>query len=262
MNADFLICVHPSKNIIMRFITIFISCFLIFGCFSKSEIQTETIVPVVTSPIATATIEPQKIGSNEVECQNIKGIIGSANISFGGKTVLHFYEIPNTSQSPAQTLRFYEDKKLKMDSFKAEGRKSYNLLNPEMHKLDYYIFDLAVKNRRNGWLEVIVDNKTNETLWLQENKDVKFKDWLQDMKTSFAIGRLNKESNPLLTKPAAMAERVVFKGDESFEVTEIKGNWIKVNSKNLPSETTKKSVSGWIRWRNDDCLLIEMYPFA
>ena len=246
----------------MRFITIFISCFIIFGCSLKSEIQSETIVPVVASPVAKSTIEPQKIVSNDVECQNINGIIGSADISFDGKTVLQFYEKSNVSQSPAQTLRFYEDKELKMDSFKVEGEKSYNLLNPAMHKLDYYIFDLAVKSRLNNWLEVVVDNKTNETLWLQENKNVKFKDWLQDMKTSFAIGRLNKESNPLLTKPNATAEKAVYNGDESFDVIEMKGDWIKVNSKNLPSETTKKSVIGWIRWRENNCLLIEMYPFA
>lgn len=246
----------------MRFITIFISCFIIFGCSSKSEIQSETVVPVVASPVAKSTIEPQKIVSNDVECQNINGIIGSADISFDGKTVLQFYEKPNASQSPAQTLRFYEDKELKMDSFKAEGEKSYNLLNPDVHKLDYYLFNLPAKTRLNGWLEVVVDDGTNETLWLKESKNVEFKDWLQDMKTSFAIGRLNKENNPLLTKPDPTAQKVIFDGDESFDVIEMKGDWIKVNSKNLPSETTKISITGWIRWRDNNCLLIEMYPFA
>lgn len=247
----------------MRFITILVFCLFIFGCSPNAKIQSETVVSIATSPIATPTIETQKPVPNTFECQNITGIIGSADISFDRKTVLYFYEKPDASQMPAQTLRFYEDKELKMDSFKAEGKKSYNLLDPEMHKLDYYLFDLAVKSRRNGWLEVIVDDNTKEMLWLQENKSVKFKDWLQDMKTSFAIGRLNAESNPLRAKPDANAEKMNFDGNDSFNVIEMKGNWIKVNSQNMPSEATKKSISGWIRWRdNNSCLLIEMYPFA
>lgn len=264
MNADFIFDLRSFIKLkIMRLITILVFCLFIFGCSTNTEIQTENAVPISVSPIATQAIEPPKPVSNTFECQNIKDIIGSADISFDGKTVLNFYEKPNVMQSPAQTLRFYEDKELKMDSFKAEGNKSYNLLKPDSHKLDYYIFNLAVKNRRNGWLEILVDDQSNETLWLQENKTVKFKDWLQDMKTSFAIGRLYKENNPLHTKSDATAEIVNFDGDDSFNVIEMKGDWIKVNSKNLPSETTKKPVFGWIRWRDkNDCLLIEMYPFA
>lgn len=247
----------------MRFIIILVCCLFIFGCSTNTEIQAENVVPISAFPIATSTVEPQKNVSDTSDCQNTKNIIGFADITFDGKTVLYFYEKPNDSQSPAQTLRFYEDKELKKDSFKAEGKKSYSLLHPELHKLDYYIFDLAVKSRRNGWLEVIVDNDMKETLWLQENKTVKFKDWFQDMKTSFAIGRVDKENNPLRTKPDAIAEKVVFSGDNSFDAVEMKGDWIKVNSKNLSSETTKESVSGWIRWRDENnCLLIEMYPFA
>ncbi len=247
----------------MRFIIILISCILIFGCSSKAELQTEAVIPVADSPIATSTIKPQKIVSNDVECQNIKDIIGSADISFDGKTVINFYEKPNASQPPAQILRFYEDKELKMDSFTAEGEKSYILLNPEMHKLDYYIFDLAVKSRRNGWLEVVVDDQKNKTLWLQENKSVKFEDWLQQMKTSFSVGSLNIESNPLRLKPEATAEKIIFEGNDCFEVIEMKGDWIKVNLQNHCSDAPIQSVSGWIRWRDENgCLLIEIFPFA
>lgn len=247
----------------MRFITILVFCLFIFGCASNSEIQHQTIIPVAASTVATSKIEAQKIVLKDIECQNIKDIIGSADISFDGKTIINFYEKPATSQTPAQTLRFYEDKELKMDSFRAEGKKFYNLLNPDRHKLDYYIFNLAVKSERNGWLEVIVDDQTKETLWLQENKDVEFKDWFQKMKTSFAIGRLNKQNNALLTKYDGTGEMVIFEESEAFDVIEMKGDWIKVNSKNLSNEKKNKSVSGWIRWRDENsCLSVEIFPFA
>lgn len=245
----------------MRFTTICMFCLLIIGCSSNSGTQADIVIPVMASPTPTSTIElPKPV---DFECQNITGIIGSADISFDGKTVLYLYEKPNASQLPAQTLRFYDDKELKMDTFKAEGEKFYNLLRPEVHKLDYYLFDLAVRSRQNGWLEVMVDDQTKERLWIQENKAVKFEDWLQEMKNSFAVGSLNIESNPLRIKPHETAEKVSFNGNDCFAVTEMKGDWIKVNLQNHCSEAPEQSVSGWIRWRDEnDCLLVEIFPFA
>ncbi|MBA3634554.1 MAG: hypothetical protein H0W58_17370 [Acidobacteria bacterium] len=143
----------------MRFAIVFIFGFLIFGCSSKNEPRTESVFPIIAS-----TATPQETPLPELECENITGILGSAYINFDATTVLYFYDKPDTSQTPAQTLRFYEDTTSKMYSFRAEGEKSYFELNPERHKLDYFLFDLAVKSRRNGWLEVVVGEQKDETL--------------------------------------------------------------------------------------------------
>ncbi len=244
----------------MRFATIFIFGFLIFGCSSKDEPRNESVFPVVAS-----TVKPQEMPSPELEleCQNVVGIIGFADINFDATTVIRFYHKPDASQLPAQTLRFYDDTTLKMDSFRAEGEKSYSLLRPEVHKLDYYLFDLDVKSKRNGWLEVVVDHQTNETLWLQESKVVRFEDWLQSMKNSFAVGRITPETNPLRAKPDATAKEVNFNGRDCFEVKEMRGDWIKVVLQNHCSDAPKQSVSGWLRWRDESgCLLVSIFPFA
>ena len=244
----------------MRFVSIFIFGFLILGCSSKDESRTESVFPVIAS-----TATPQETPSPELEfeCENITGILGFAYISFDATTVLYFYDKPNTSQTPAQTLRFYDDTALKMFSFLAEGEKSYFELNPERHKLDYFLFDLAVRSRRNGWLEVVVGEQKNETLWLKESKAVRFKNWLQDMKDSFAIGRIKSITNPLRAQPNTNAKEINFAGYDCFKVKDMKGDWIRVELQNHCSEAPEQSVSGWLRWRDENgCLLVEIFPFA
>jgi hypothetical protein len=239
----------------MRFVIVFILSFLTFGCSSKNESRAEFVSPVVASTEETPL--------PKFECENVTGVIGAADISFDTKTVLYFYNNPDAAQTPAQTLRFYDDTNLKMFSFRAEGEKSYFELNPERHKLDYSLFDLAVKSRRDGWLEVIVGEQKDETLWLKESKTVKFKDWLQEMKDSFAVGRIKSVNNPLRAKPDTNAEEITFVGRDCFKVEQMKGDWIKVTLQDHCSDAPKQSVSGWIRWRDENgCLLVEIFPFA
>lgn len=244
----------------MRFVVVFIFGFLIFGCSSKDAPRTESVFPVAAS---TAVPQETPLPKSELECQNVTGILGFAYMSFDDKTVLYFYGKPDASQTPAQTLRFYDDTTINSYSFRAEGEKSYFELNPKRHKLDYSLFDLAVVNRRNGWLEVVVGEQKNETLWLKESKLVQFKDWLQDMKEAFSVGRIRSTINPLRAKPDATAKEITFNGRDCFKVEEMKCDWIKVSLQDHCSDEPKQLVSGWIRWRDEKgCLLVEIFPFA
>lgn len=245
----------------MRYILSFFLSLFISGCsVSPPEVDRGGISVTPPTSLQAATLKHKE---PSFECENTSGIIGFAKISFDRTTVLRFYEKPTASPIPAQTLRFYEDRDLKMDSFKAEGKRSYGLLRPEVHKLDYYLFDLAVKTRSDSWLEVRVDDQSHETLWLQESKNVKFENWLQAMKSSFAVGRRSKGGNALRVGPDSRTEEVTFVGNDCFKVVEMKGNWIKVTIQNHCTEAPNQSVSGWLRWRDESsCLLVEMFPFA
>jgi len=250
----------------MRFVTILILCFGVFSCLSKSEQRTNSLIPVMTSTAElqkNASTEKQKTDLTGIYCENVADVLGFADISFDATTVIYFYAKPNTSENPAQTLRFYEDKTINSLSFRSEGEKSYSLLNPERYKLDYSIFDLNVKSRRNGWLEVKVDEQTNETLWLQESKSVRFENWQQVMKEAFAIGRINTEINPLRTKPNLTARIIDFNESDCLKFEQMQGDWIKVTQSTHCNTDLNSKPSGWIRWRDENgCLLIEIFPFA
>ena len=117
--------------------------------------------------------------------------------------------------------------------------------------------------RHNGWLEVVVSEQKNETLWLRESKTARFKNWLQEMEEAFAVGRIKSTVNPLRVKPKETAKKVNFNGRDCFEVEDMKGDWIKVVLQNHCSDAPKQSVSGWFRWRDKNgCLLVEIFPFA
>ncbi|MBC7911275.1 MAG: hypothetical protein H7Y30_12285 [Pyrinomonadaceae bacterium] len=246
------------KDKMRRFTTIFILCVVIFSCLSGNDQHTKAVFPVTAS-----MIEPQQTVSTGWECIDVAGVLGFADISFNATTVVYFYAKPNASVRPAQTLRFYDDKTINSWSFRAEGEKSYPLLNPERHKLDYSLFDLAVKSRLSGWLEVEVDEQTNGTLWLQESRGVRFKNWRQVMKEAFAISRINTGTNPLRTKPYSTAKIININERDCFKFKQMQGDWIRVAQATYCNTDLKSTASGWIRWRDENgCRIVEIFPFA
>src|SRR5262245_42999425 len=108
------------------------------------------------------------------ECESISNVLGFAVVSFDETTVVSFFAAPDSSIQPAQIIRFYNDPTINSLRFRAEGKETYSSLRPEAHHLDYFIFELPVRSRRNGWLEVEVDEEKSKTLFVQENQTVRF----------------------------------------------------------------------------------------
>lgn len=244
----------------MRFASIFILSILC-SCSLKNEQHAQSLPQTISTP------EIQKAISPDLKCQNVVDILGFADVIFDEATVLSFYATPDSLQQPAQTLRFFQDSTINSFSFRAEGKKSYPLLRPEAHKLDYDIFELAVINKRDGWLkdwlEVIVDDQTNETLWVQTGLTVRFKDWLESFKKSFSIERTNKEINSIRKEPSETAKQVEFNEKDRFKVEKMQDDWILVTQQDEPNKKSNHPISGWIKWRDENgCLLVYSYPFA
>ena len=197
------------------------------------------------------------------ECENITNIIGYAVVSFDSNTVLPFFAQPNSSKQPVQLIRFYNDSAVNSLRFRAEGNKTYSLLRPEMHHLDYSIFELPVRSKRNGWLEVIVDQQKWITLWVEETQTVRFVNWLSRMQQAFSVERKSPQTNPLRFRSTGDAKEVELKGRDCFKVTQMQGNWIRVVQQDYCEQDSSSSASGWIKWRDErGCLLISIHPFA
>lgn len=200
--------------------------------------------------------------SAERECQNTSDILGFAVIHFDETTVIPFYPGSDSAKRPVQVVRFYDEPSTNSLSFRVEGKESYPLLRPEAHKLDYFIFDLPVRSRQDGWLEVVVDQKSRKMLFVQENQVVRFVDWLSKMQRAFAVERLNRE-NPLRSAPNEAADEVEVTGRDCFKVNEMTEDWIQVIQQDICNGKPKSNASGWIRWRDrQGCLLVQIYPFA
>lgn len=137
------------------------------------------------------------------------------------------------------------------------------MLSPKAHKLDYSLFELPVKNKRNGWLEVVVDEQPGKTLWVQESKAVRFVDWLAFMQKAFAVERRSVKGNPLRIEPNSNEREVKFESRDCFKVEGMQGDWIRVIQQDHCAGASSHSIRGWLRWRDDrGCLLVNIYPFA
>lgn len=213
-----------------------------------------------------AQAPPPQAAASVGECEaasDTSKVIGFGVVSFNEKTVIPFFADSDASKQPVQVVRFYHEPATNSLSFRVEGEGSYSLLRPGGHKLDYFIFDLPVQARRDGWLEVVADQESGKTLWVREDQTIRFADWLTKMRGAFAVERFELEGNPLRSKPAEAASEVKIIGRDCFKVSEIKGDWIKVIQQDVCNGESSSSASGWVRWRDSQgCLLMWIYPFA
>jgi len=210
-----------------------------------------------------AQTPPTQEAASVGECENTSKVIGFGVVSFDEKTVLPFFADSDASKQPVQVVRFYHEPAINSLSFRVEGKGSYSLLRPEGHKLDYSIFDLPVRSKRDGWLEVLADQESGKTLWVREDQTVRFADWLSKMQGAFAVARVDRAGNPLRAEPAGTGNEVKITGRDCFKVSEMRGDWIRVVQQDICNGRSSSRGSGWVRWRDTQgCLLMEIFPFA
>lgn len=88
---------------------------------------------------------------------------------------------------------------------------------------------------------------------------MKFETWEKYILQVFAVGFDTKE-NPLLTSPQSEIKKSVEPNTTFFPV-EVKGEWLKVKW-DKSTETRKennKQDTGWLRWKKDGKLFIELF---
>jgi hypothetical protein len=233
---------------------------LVWSCVPESGKRPQAL----PSPEMVSAVEPQTTAGTDRGCEDISKVLGYAVLHFDGTTVVPVFAKPDSSGQPVQVIRFYDNPATKSTDFRVEGEGMYAQLRPKGLKVDYYIFQLSVLSRRGGWLEVVVDEETTTTLWLQENQIVEFRNWLKHMQESFAVESYDLKVNPLRIKPADDAREVKMIGRGCFDVEQMRGNWIKVVQQPHCGEVKVATpATGWLKWRDKaGCMLVEIYPFA
>ena len=68
------------------------------------------------------------------------------------------------------------------------------------------------------------------------------------------------ETTPLLEKPYETANRINGYKDYSYIPIEIRGDWLRVKcDKDCEGCPKERALEGWVKWKNNDNLLIELY---
>jgi hypothetical protein len=184
---------------------------------------------------------------------------GIVKIEFNDKTVVDFYKKP-TDKTPYKRIEFFEDKTI--NSWNIKNLETERVwLNPEVLWLDYFQFNFRCKATAPGWLELIVNNENGMTLWVKRTKATLYLTWEEYLKDMFGVDRRADYKQKIRKQPSDTADEIKYEGRDCFKVKSLKGNWIEIISTDHCNDGNSKTkiITGWIKWREGDNLLINYY---
>lgn len=224
---------------------LFLSIFVHTGC---SQEDTRSVVGN-SSPAAAATATPKAEDDTEkIDIANTKGLI-ILSYSAVKKGEVHIY---NADGSLWYTYRFTDDS----DHNLAENAD----FKPYIYSREGYL-ELYLIGEKGDMYEVIVNNATGEKKFIKKD-DPSFKkqSWEEHVLSMFAVD-FDQKTNPLRSSPEN-GQIIKQSGDRvNYHPKEIKGNWLKVewfenDDRNKPSHT------GWIKWRDNDHIILTLFGKA
>jgi len=187
--------------------------------------------------------------------------IGLVSINFDDKTSLHFFSSPKENE-PIRIIQFFNDKSINSWNIR-DFNKQKDWLKPEILLLDYSSLIFRCLKVTDKWFNVIVNNETNETLWIKKDDLTTFSDWESYLKEMFGVARLSDQPQIIRSLPTENSEEIEYKGEDCFQVKSMKGEWIEIFTSEYCDEsyTDSKTIikSGWIKWRKGNELLIEYF---
>lgn len=187
--------------------------------------------------------------------------VGLVHLHINDSTVLHFYSKP-TDDVPTKTLEFFHDPTIEsLNILNLDIQRQW--LSPECLWLDYSQFILRCKTQTKDWYEVIVNNKDRQTLWLKKSALTEFSTWESYLNGMFGVSRLADSRQPIRTLPNDQSEEINYTGKDCFQVKSMKGEWIEIFTSDYCedsyNDSNPKIISGWIKWKQGNILLIEYY---
>ncbi len=145
---------------------------------------------------------------------------------------------------------YYDDSDGKYDFYNEEFR-------PFSFHPDYFLLALKVTDDVGDSYRVVVNESEGLKKFLRKtNHSLKFQTWEEHILSLFSVG-FNYDKNIIKTSPNNESESIKYDSDEFYHPSQIKGKWLQVK---WGSEGSWNY--GWIKWREKEKLLIELFYFA
>ena len=119
---------------------------------------------------------------------------------------------------------------------------------PIFFKPDYDIFYIVCTEKTGLGYKIL---SANGKELLANKTDFDFISWEKFLLKTTGIENISWKQNPLRKESTVTSLEVPFNDKENFIVKEVKNNWIKVKNEN--------NEEGWIKWKEKEKLLIEIY---
>ena len=187
--------------------------------------------------------------------------IGLISINFDEQRVLEFY--PDTLGSkPDKIVEIINDPSINSWNIK-DCETQQEWLKPEVFWLDYMAFSFRCLVSSREWYKVMVNNETGTTLWLRNSEMTEFKNWQGYLKSMLSVTRSTEFPQNIRVTPTDDALEIDYLGSDCFSVISMSGDWIEISTpdycEEIGNEVKTSIISGWLRWRNGNKLLIDYY---
>ena len=128
---------------------------------------------------------------------------------------------------------------------------------PEHMKMDYETLYLRVLTIHGDFIQVVVNKLTGRTAWMSRY-DGNLQFWPGFLLSMNSVEQLDPDSNPVKIKPLDHASESTIPY-EFLRPVGIRHSWIEVK---LLDKDFKEKGSGWIKWQEDEELLITWSLFS
>ena len=134
------------------------------------------------------------------------------------------------------------------DNIKINVNKVPSSMSPIFYKPDYgVVYFVAVAFEGDYY---VIEGRNAEKFKIKDNSSVKILEWKEFMmKRVTGIGKSENTSKYMYIKPSKESVKSLIISFDELEIKDVEGNWMKI--KNPKGE-------GWIEWRNENELLIEV----
>jgi hypothetical protein len=196
--------------------------------------------------------EFQVVQSDRNLIKNTKGLIVLDKDRYGKNDFIRFY---NEDGSLWYEFTFYYDDSDGVFEYENEN------FRPFAFHSDYFVLALKCVGEDKSRYEVIVNEETGLKKCVKKNDPtLKFETWEDHITEAFAVS-FNQEKNPLRKSPEGRVKNLDLPKEVSFHPVEIKGDWLKVRW-DVSKKTKNDAGSGWVRWRENNNLLVELFYFS
>jgi hypothetical protein len=208
---------------------------------SKSNVAT----PTITTEALPAQVKPAPI-----TLANTLGVVVLSN----NYRENDFIQIYNEDGSLWHRFTFYYD-----DS-DCDFEYDNEDFRPLAFHLDYFLLVLKCVRKIDGRYEVIVNKETKLKKYVRaDDSTMKFETWEEHIVNVISVS-FNQDENPLLEVPGGQPIIKKFFDKPRFISKEVKGNWLRVQWLRNEPLTNEAAIydSGWVKWKKDGILLIEL----
>lgn len=246
-----------AKNVRTALIAAFVvtSLLMIWLMLARSRKASQADMPAMPRPTAPVDRAPSAFAVNAVlhAAQNQQQPLGIGmarpHLQAGG--TLYFYGVRDVTVMPDQLVP-QDSLTFKQGEHFVEIATAPPWFWPEVTKLDYNLLYLRAKTVSRNWLEVVVNRQSGQTAWV-DRQAVECVLWPDFLLSVYAVELLDPTNNPMRIKPLLHASPVALPERAQLKPLAMQGDWLRVE---ILDDAGQARVTGWIRWRDAQGLLI------